>query len=99
LGDLIAGITIGIMLIPQGMIIFTSNYLIFAIIGLAYSSLVMMPAINGLYTACFPVIIYVLFGTSKQLSIGPESVLSILVGTNIQTIISSQSSKLLLFIT
>jgi hypothetical protein len=39
-----------------------------------------MPPVYGLYTACFPLIIYALLGTSGQLSVGPVAVVSLLVG-------------------
>jgi MFS superfamily sulfate permease-like transporter len=63
-GDIIAGISVGIMLVPQ---------------GLAYSFLARVPPIYGLYTAFFPLVVYVIFGNSRQLSIGPEALIAILV--------------------
>lgn len=65
-GDIAAGISVGIMLVPQ---------------GLAYSYLARVPPIHGLYTAFFPVLIYAMFGNSRQLSIGPEAMIAILVGS------------------
>ena len=50
-GDLSAGITVGIMLIPQGM---------------AYASIAGLPAVYGLYASIVPIIVYVLFSTSTQ---------------------------------
>jgi MFS superfamily sulfate permease-like transporter len=55
LPDLISGITIGIVHIPQ---------------GLAYALLASLPAVTGLYVSFFAVMMYVLLGTSKHLSIG-----------------------------
>ena len=55
-GDIIAGITCGLLIIPQ---------------GIAYANLAGLPAEYGLYTALTPGIIYCLFGTSKDVSIGP----------------------------
>lgn len=40
--------------------------------SLAYSTLAGLPPIYGLYTAFVPVIMYLIFGTSKHISIGPE---------------------------
>lgn len=63
-GDLNAGITVGIMLIPQGM---------------AYAVLAGMPAVYGLYAAIVPLLIYAVFGTSRQLAVGPVAMVSLLV--------------------
>lgn len=63
-GDLFAGLTVAIMVIPQGM---------------AYAMLAGLPPIYGLYAALVPVLIYPLFGTSRQLSVGPVALVSILV--------------------
>ena len=63
-GDLLAGITVAIMVIPQGM---------------AYAMLAGLPPVYGLYGALVPVVIYPFFGTSKQLSVGPVALVSIIV--------------------
>ncbi len=67
-GDLAAGITIGGMLIPQGM---------------AYAKLAGMPPINGLYAALLPAVVYAIFGTSRQLSVGPVAIASLLVAAGV----------------
>jgi len=41
-------------------------------IGLAYAMLAQIDAISGIYTAFFPVFIYVIFGTSRHLSMGKK---------------------------
>ncbi|KAI9164460.1 hypothetical protein H9P43_008311 [Blastocladiella emersonii ATCC 22665] len=65
--DAIAGSTVAFVLIPQ---------------GLSYaSSLAKLEPVVGLYTAAFAVVVYGFFGTSRQLSIGPEALVSILVGS------------------
>lgn len=66
--DIIAGLTVGIMLIPQGM---------------AYAQIAGMPLVYGLYASVVPAIIYVIFGSSFHLSVGPTAVLSILVASSI----------------
>ena len=66
--DIIAGLTVGIMLIPQGM---------------AYAQIAGMPLVYGLYASVVPAIIYVIFGSSLHLSVGPTAVLSILVASSI----------------
>jgi sulfate permease, SulP family len=63
-GDLNAGITVAIMLIPQGM---------------AYAVLAGLPPVYGLYASIVPIIIYAVFGTSRQLGFGPVALISLLV--------------------
>ena len=67
-GDLNAGITVGIMLIPQGM---------------AYALLAGLPPIYGLYASIVPQLVYALLGTSRQLSVGPVAMDSLLVAVTI----------------
>jgi SulP family sulfate permease len=63
-GDLSAGLTVGVMLIPQGM---------------AYALIAGLPPIYGLYASLAPLVVYALFGTSRQLAVGPVAMVSILV--------------------
>jgi len=67
-GDLNAGLTVGVMLIPQ---------------GLAYALIAGLPPIYGLYAALVPIVIYALFGTSGQLAVGPVAMVSLLVATGV----------------
>lgn len=67
-GDFYAGITVGVMLIPQGM---------------AYAMIAGIPPIYGLYAAFIPQIIYSFFGTSRQLSVAPVAMISLLIGAGI----------------
>lgn len=67
-GDLGAGLTVGVMLIPQGM---------------AYASIAGLPAVYGLYASIIPLIIYSIFGTSRQLAVGPVAMVSLLTATTI----------------
>lgn len=63
ISDLIAGITIGLTMMPQ---------------SIAYASLAELTAQYGLYSAFMGSIIYVFFGTIKEVSIGPTSLMSLL---------------------
>ena len=67
-GDVGAGLTVGVMLIPQGM---------------AYASIACLPAVYGLYASIIPILIYALFGTSRQLAVGPVAMVSLLTATAI----------------
>jgi SulP family sulfate permease len=67
-GDIAAGITVGIMLIPQGM---------------AYAMIAGLPPVYGLYAALFPQIVYAIMGTSRQLAVGPVAIDSLLVAAGL----------------
>ncbi|MDQ0253096.1 SulP family sulfate permease [Evansella vedderi] len=66
--DLIAGITLFVMLIPQGM---------------AYAMLAGLPPVMGLYASTIPLIVYAIFASSKHLSVGPVAITSLLVFSGI----------------
>jgi SulP family sulfate permease len=69
--DFGAGLTVGIMLIPQ---------------GIAYAMIAGLPPIYGLYTAMIPQIIYAIFGTSRQLAVGPVAMDSLIVASGVATL-------------
>ncbi len=69
--DITAGLTVGVMAIPQGM---------------AYGMLAGLPPIYGLYTSLVPVFIYALFGTSRHLVIGPAAMGSFLVAAGVSVL-------------
>ena len=62
--DLLAGIVVAVMLVPQGM---------------AYAMLAGMPPIYGLYGGLIPLMIYGVMGTSRQMSVGPVAISALLV--------------------
>ncbi|OAL07651.1 sulfate permease-like protein [Phaeosphaeriaceae sp. SRC1lsM3a] len=66
IGDLVAGITVGAVVVPQGM---------------AYASLAQLPVEFGLYSSFMGVLIYWFFATSKDITIGPVAVLSTVTGS------------------
>lgn len=70
-GDLAAGLTVGVMLIPQGM---------------AYAMIAGLPPIYGLYASTVPLVIYAFLGTSRQLAVGPVAMVSLLTAAGIGTI-------------
>jgi SulP family sulfate permease len=81
-GDLFAGLAVGVMLIPQGM---------------AYAMIAGLPPVYGLYTAIFPQLIYAIFGTSRQLAIGPVAMDSLLVAAGISLIATEGTEAYLTF--
>lgn len=52
------------------------------------TSLAHLDASTGLFASAIPGIIYALFGTCKQLNVGPEAALSLLVGQAVSAIVS-----------
>ena len=70
-GDLSAGLTVGVMLIPQGM---------------AYAMIAGLPPIYGLYASTLPLILYAIFGTSRQLAVGPVAMVSLLTAAGVGAI-------------
>ena len=74
--DLLAGVTIFAMLVPQ---------------GIAYAELAGVAAVIGLYTAIGALIGYALFGSSRRLMIGPESSSALLVATMVAPVAAGGS--------
>ena len=66
--DIIAGMTVGAMVVPQGM---------------SYAKLAGLPVQYGLYSALVPVYAYAIFGTSRQLAVGPVALVSLLLSTGL----------------
>ncbi len=67
-GDLVAGLTVGVMLIPQAM---------------AYALIAGLPPVYGLYAALVPLLIYGMMGTSRHLGVGPVAVVALLVAAGV----------------
>ena len=76
--DLIAGITVALVLIPQSM---------------AYAQLAGLPPYYGLYAAFLPVIIAALWGSSAQLATGPVAVVSLLTASALTPLAAAGSAN------
>lgn len=76
--DLIAGITVALVLIPQSM---------------AYAQLAGLPAYYGLYAAFLPGMIAALWGSSSQLATGPVAVVSLLTASALAPLAATGSDQ------
>ena len=70
--DIAAGISVGFMVVPQGM---------------AYASSAGLPSVFGLYGAFLPCLVYCCLGSSRQLAVGPVAVTSLLLAANLGSLI------------
>ncbi|CAK9785646.1 sulfate permease [Cutaneotrichosporon oleaginosum] len=77
-GDLIAGITVGMVLVPQ---------------SLSYAQLAGLPAEYGLYSSFIGVLTYAFFATSKDVSIGPVAVMSLETGVIVHKVMAAHPDK------
>lgn len=77
-GDVVAGITVAMMLIPQAM---------------SYAMLAGLPPYIGLYASVLPLIAYAFFGTSRQLAVGPVAMVALLVSSGVGAIAETGSSQ------
>jgi sulfate permease, SulP family len=77
-GDLSAGLIVAVMLIPQGM---------------AYAMLAGLPPVVGLYASTIPLIVYALFGSSRQLAVGPVALVSLLTLTGVSALAEPGSGE------
>ena len=66
--EMLAGVTIGLMLLPQGV---------------AYAVLAGMPLVTGIYAALLPSLIAVLWSSSPLLGVGPTALTSLLIGASL----------------
>lgn len=65
-GDLLAGVTVAAYLVPQVM---------------AYAGLAGLPPVAGLWAIVPPLLLYALLGSSRKLSVGPESTTALMTAT------------------
>ena len=73
-GDIVAGVTTAVLLIPQSM---------------AYAALAELPPVMGLYAAMLPLLAYALFGSARQLAVGPAALDALLIGTTLAAAIAA----------
>ena len=80
--DLLAGVIVAIMLVPQGM---------------AYALLAGLPPEVGLYASILPLILYGLLGTSRSLAVGPVAIVSLMVAAGVTPLAASGTAEYLQF--
>ena len=80
--DLIAGITVALVLIPQSM---------------AYAQLAGLPPYYGLYAAFLPPMIASLFGSSNQLATGPVAVVSLMSAASLEPLATAGSAEFIAY--
>ena len=76
--DVAAGLTVGVMLIPQAM---------------AYAVIAGLPPIYGLYGALVPLLIYPVFGTSRQLAIGPQALDMLILAAGLGAVVEAGTGE------
>ncbi len=77
-GDLIAGLTVAVMLVPQSM---------------ANATIAGLPPIVGLYASVAPLVAYALVGSSRQLAVGPVAIVSLMVASGLQPLAAPGSRE------
>ncbi len=80
--DLVAGITVAMVLIPQSM---------------AYAQLAGLPAYYGLYAAFLPPMVAALFGSSRQLGTGPVAVVSLMSAASLEPLATAGSPEFITY--
>jgi SulP family sulfate permease len=76
--DLLSGLIVAVMLIPQGM---------------AYALLAGLPPIYGLYASTVPAIVYALFGTSRHMPVGPPALMALLTFAGVSALAEPGSQE------
>ncbi|KAI3910424.1 hypothetical protein MKX01_034818 [Papaver californicum] len=78
--DIVAGLTIASLAIPQ---------------GISYAKLANLPPIVGLYSSFVPPLIYAVLGSSRDLAVGPVSIASLILGSMLREKVSPTKEPLL----
>lgn len=77
--DAVAGLTVGVVLIPQ---------------GIAYALIAGLPPIYGLYTALVPQLVYAVLGTAPRVAVGPVAMDSLLVAAGIASLAATGTDNI-----
>ena len=77
-GDILAGVTVSAYLVPQVM---------------AYAEVAGLPAITGLWAAVGPLVLYAILGSSRQLSVGPESSTALMTAAAVTVLVSGDQQS------
>ena len=77
-GEAMAGLTVGLMVIPQGV---------------AYAQLAGMPLVTGIYASMLPALVAVLFSASARLSVGPTALTSLLIYASLSPLAAPASPE------
>ena len=81
-GDLVAGVTVAAYLVPQVM---------------AYATVAGLPPVVGLWAALVPLAVYALLGSSRQLSVGPESTTALMTATALAPLAAGDPGRYAVF--
>jgi SulP family sulfate permease len=77
-GDVLAGVTVAAYLVPQVM---------------AYAQVAGLPAVVGLWAIVGPLLVYAVFGSSRQLSVGPESTTALMTAVAVGSIAGNDPER------
>ncbi|KAJ4782697.1 sulfate transporter 1 [Rhynchospora pubera] len=78
--DLVSGLTIASLAIPQ---------------GISYAKLASLPPIIGLYSSFVPPLVYAAFGSSRDLAVGPVSIASLIMGAMLRQAVNPSTDPFL----
>ncbi len=78
--DIMAGLAVWAMTVPQVM---------------AYAGIAGVPPVYGLYTVPLAMILYAVFGSSRTLSVGPESAIAIISAVTVSALVTDNLSEFL----
>jgi MFS superfamily sulfate permease-like transporter len=77
-GDVLAGVTVAAYLVPQVM---------------AYATVAGLPPVAGLWAALAPLAVYAILGSSRQLSVGPESTTALMTAVVLAPIVVGDPAR------